>query len=177
MRGGSGELEQRRELVFGVNECATGGSEMTIPRLNIWKQDHAEQMSPMAAMRAKRNHSLADWGLSGLHAPERSDANLMPLILDCARVCTLYEITAPLEDGFGVYREPEIFQNHRLSRSPAPGLSAAACHKALSKLRGTTSSSSHAAEGYAPYSTCGTHTDYCVTGAVRSRFAALELVR
>ncbi|MEX2167768.1 MAG: methylmalonyl-CoA mutase family protein, partial [Pirellulales bacterium] len=104
------ELEQRRKLVVGVNEFVTDEPELTIPLLKIGKEAEAEQRKSMAAMRSKRDQALVDRRLNGLRDAARTDANLMPLILDCARAyCTLYEIRAALEDVFGAYREPVFF--------------------------------------------------------------------
>jgi methylmalonyl-CoA mutase, N-terminal domain len=48
--------------------------------------------------------------LIALRDASRTDANLMPFILDCARAyCTLYEIRAAMEEVFGAYREPVFF--------------------------------------------------------------------
>jgi methylmalonyl-CoA mutase N-terminal domain/subunit len=104
------ELEQRRKLVVGVNEFVTDEPELTIPLLKIGKEAEAEQRKSMAAMRAKRDQALVDRRLSELRDAARTDANLMPFILDAARAyCTLYEIRAALEDVFGAYREPVFF--------------------------------------------------------------------
>jgi len=104
------ELEQRRKLVVGVNEFVTDEPELTIPLLKIGKEAEAEQRTSMAAMRAKRDQAVVDRRLNELREAARTDANLMPFILDCARAyCTLYEIRAALEDVFGAYREPVFF--------------------------------------------------------------------
>ena len=104
------ELEQRRKLVVGVNEFVTDEPELTIPLLKIGKEAEEEQRKSMAAMRAKRDQAVVDRRLSELREAARTDANLMPLILDAARAyCTLYEIRAALEDVFGAYREPVFF--------------------------------------------------------------------
>jgi len=48
--------------------------------------------------------------LDALRTAARTDANLMPYIVDCARAyCKLYEIRAAMEDVFGAYREPVFF--------------------------------------------------------------------
>ena len=48
--------------------------------------------------------------LDALRDAARTDANMIPFILDCARAyCTLYEIRAAMEDVFGAYREPVFF--------------------------------------------------------------------
>jgi methylmalonyl-CoA mutase N-terminal domain/subunit len=45
-----------------------------------------------------------------LRAAARTEANLIPFILDAARAdATLYEIRAAMEETFGAYREPVFF--------------------------------------------------------------------
>jgi methylmalonyl-CoA mutase, N-terminal domain len=48
--------------------------------------------------------------LDALREAARSNTNMIPYILDCARAyCTLYEIRAAMEEVFGAYREPVFF--------------------------------------------------------------------
>ena len=64
----------------------------------------------MAALRARRDEARVAASLEALRQAARGTANVVPLILDCARAyCTLYEIRAALEDVFGAYREPVFF--------------------------------------------------------------------
>jgi methylmalonyl-CoA mutase, N-terminal domain len=64
----------------------------------------------MQKLRAGRDDARCTAALDALRDGARGTANLMPLILDCARsYCTLYEIRAAMEDVFGAYREPVFF--------------------------------------------------------------------
>jgi methylmalonyl-CoA mutase N-terminal domain/subunit len=64
----------------------------------------------MADLRRTRDDALVAQRLAALREAARGSANVVPLILDCARAyCTLYEIRAALEDVFGAYREPVFF--------------------------------------------------------------------
>ncbi len=104
------EFEQRRKLIVGVNEFVTDEPELGIPLLRIGEEAEREQRQRMAAMRAGRDNALVATRLEALRAAARGTANVVPLILDCARAyCTLYEIRAALEDVFGAYREPVFF--------------------------------------------------------------------
>ena len=104
------EFEQRRKLIVGVNEFVTDEPELGIPLLKIGEDAEREQRSNMARMRASRDNALVAARLEALREGARGTANVVPLILDCARAyCTLYEIRAALEDVFGAYREPVFF--------------------------------------------------------------------
>lgn len=104
------EIEQRRKLVVGVNEFTTDEPELTIPLLKVGAEAEAEQRARMADLRRTRDDALVKTRLDALRAAARTDTNVVPLILDCARAyCTLYEIREALEDVFGAYREPVFF--------------------------------------------------------------------
>ncbi|HET6681042.1 MAG TPA: methylmalonyl-CoA mutase family protein, partial [Gemmatimonadaceae bacterium] len=104
------EIEQRRRLVVGVNEFVTDEPELTIPTLRVGQQVDEDQRRRLAALRASRDGALCTQRIDALREAARTDANLIPYILDCARAnCTLYEIRAAMEDVFGAYREPVFF--------------------------------------------------------------------
>jgi methylmalonyl-CoA mutase N-terminal domain/subunit len=104
------ELEQRRKLVVGVNEFATDEPELSIPLLKISESTETEQRARMAEMRATRDSGLVEQRLNALREAAKTDANVVPYILDCARAyATLYEIRRAMEDVFGAYREPVFF--------------------------------------------------------------------
>jgi methylmalonyl-CoA mutase N-terminal domain/subunit len=104
------EIEQHRRLIVGVNEFVTEEPELTIPLLKIGAEAEAEQRRRMADLRRTRDDALVAQRLAALREAARGSANVVPLILDCARgYCTLYEIRAALEDVFGAYREPVFF--------------------------------------------------------------------
>lgn len=104
------EIEQNRRLIVGVNEFVTDEDELTIPLLKVGAEAEREQKARMAEMRASRDNELVNARLDSLREAAKTDANLMPYILDCARAyCTLYEIRAAMEDVFGAYREPVFF--------------------------------------------------------------------
>jgi methylmalonyl-CoA mutase N-terminal domain/subunit len=104
------EIEQRRRVIVGVNDFVTDEEELTIPLLKVGAEAEQEQKARMAQMRATRDNELVTQRLNALREAAKTDANLMPYILDCARAyCTLYEIRAAMEDVFGAYREPVFF--------------------------------------------------------------------
>jgi methylmalonyl-CoA mutase N-terminal domain/subunit len=104
------EIEQHRRLVVGVNEFVTDEPELTIPTLRVREEMTVQQTERLAKLRATRDNALVKQRLAELTAAAATNANLIPYILDCARVyCTLYEIRAAMESVFGAYREPVFF--------------------------------------------------------------------
>ena len=104
------EIEQHRRVIVGVNEFVTDGPALEIELLKIAEETEHEQRGRMAKMRATRDSALVEKRLTALREASGTSRNLMPYILDCARVyCTLYEIRAAMETVFGAYREPVFF--------------------------------------------------------------------
>jgi methylmalonyl-CoA mutase N-terminal domain/subunit len=104
------ELEQRRKLVVGVNEFVTDEPELSIPLLKISESTEQEQRARMAEMRSTRDNALVEQRLNALREAAKTNTNVVPYILDCARAyATLYEIRRAMEDVFGAYREPVFF--------------------------------------------------------------------
>ncbi|MGH7719301.1 MAG: acyl-CoA mutase large subunit family protein [Gemmatimonadaceae bacterium] len=104
------EVEQHRRLIVGVNEFVTGEPELPIPLLRVGEEVEHEQRERLRRLRETRDNALCAQRLEALTAAARTNENLLPHILDCARVyCTLYEIRAAMEKVFGAYREPVFF--------------------------------------------------------------------
>jgi methylmalonyl-CoA mutase N-terminal domain/subunit len=104
------EIEQHRKVVVGVNDFITDEPELTIPLLRIGAEAEREQRERLAQLRATRDNALCRQRLEALRDAARTDANLIPYILDAARAdATLYEIRAAMEEVFGAYREPVFF--------------------------------------------------------------------
>ena len=61
-------------------------------------------------MRARRDSEAVEAALGELREAAAGDANLMPNLLDCARVhATEGEIVASLQQVFGTYTETPVF--------------------------------------------------------------------
>jgi len=104
------EMEQHRKVVVGVNELVTEEPELTIPLLRIGEDTEHEQRARLAKLRATRDAARYEKAIASLRDAARTDANLIPFILDAARAdATLYEIRAAMEEVFGAYREPVFF--------------------------------------------------------------------
>jgi methylmalonyl-CoA mutase N-terminal domain/subunit len=104
------EMEQHRKVVVGVNELVTEEPELTIPILKISEDTEREQRERLAKLRATRDAERYRKAIDALRDASRTDANLIPYILDAARAdATLHEIRAAMEEVFGAYREPVFF--------------------------------------------------------------------
>ncbi len=104
------EIERRRRLIVGVNEFTEGSGGIEIDTLRIDKNVEPRQRERMAKLRAERDDARVAETLTALTAAAADGSNLVPRILDCARVyCTLYEIRAAMEEVFGAYKEPVFF--------------------------------------------------------------------
>ncbi len=68
------------------------------------------QRRQVASLRAERSAEKASTALRRLKEGAEGDANLMPLIIDCARAyVTEGEIVATLKEVFGLYKEVSLF--------------------------------------------------------------------
>ena len=97
-------------VIVGVNHFSEGSGDIEIDTLRIGPEVEERQVAKMAAMRAGRDDDAVQASLAALKGACESDENVVPYILDCARVyCTLYEIRAAMEEVFGAYKEPVFF--------------------------------------------------------------------
>jgi len=104
------DIEQHRKVIVGVNDFVTEEPELTIPLLKVAEGTEREQRERLAALRRTRDAARWQQSLDALRAASRTEANLIPFILDAARAdATLYEIRAAMEETFGAYREPVFF--------------------------------------------------------------------
>ena len=97
------ELERGERTVVGVNAYAEGDKRVPVtktdPRLE------PERIRQVRAFRAKRRQGEVDSHLHRLEDEARSDANLVPAILDSVRAhATLGEISDVLRVVFGTYK-------------------------------------------------------------------------
>ena len=97
------ELERGERTVVGVNAYAEGDERVPVtktdPRLE------PERIRQVRAFRAKRRQGEVDSHLHRLEDEARSDANLVPAILDSVRAkATLGEISDVLRTVFGTYK-------------------------------------------------------------------------
>ena len=104
------EVESGERVVVGVNHFLEGSQKIEIDTLTIDPAVEERQVRKIAEMRASRDDGAVRDALSALTATCRTDDNVVPKILDCARAyCTLFEIRAAMEEVFGSYKEPVFF--------------------------------------------------------------------
>lgn len=97
------EIESGERVVVGMNKFQIEEA----PPEGLLKVDPSVgelQAKKIAAMKAKRDGNAVNAALDVLKEAAKGDANLMPLILDCARkYCTEGEICGVLREVFGEY--------------------------------------------------------------------------
>ncbi len=104
-------VEKKKKIVVGVNSFEQGSEEMDIPILRIDAQVEKDQIAALERLREERDSGAVSAKLEALKKAAKSEnENLMPYLLDCARVyATEGEITDVLKGIFGVYKEPALF--------------------------------------------------------------------
>jgi methylmalonyl-CoA mutase N-terminal domain/subunit len=102
-------LEKGDKKIVGVN-CHTRTVEKPLEILRVSHEVEVEQKRLLGARRAERDESVVDAALQRLVAAARTDENMIPAMLDAARVeATLGEICDALRAEWGEYREPARF--------------------------------------------------------------------
>jgi methylmalonyl-CoA mutase N-terminal domain/subunit len=104
------EYDTRERIVVGVNDYTEGGS----GELEILRIDPAlerKQIGRVQAVRARRDGAAVERELAALRdAAAHDDRNLMPHLLECARVhASEGEIVEALQTVFGTYTETPVF--------------------------------------------------------------------
>jgi methylmalonyl-CoA mutase N-terminal domain/subunit len=104
------EIDSRRRIVVGVNEYRHE-DEAQLEILRIDPALERKQIGRVQAVRARRDSTAVDAALGALRdAAAHEERNLMPLLLDAARVhATEGEIVGALQDVFGAYTETPVF--------------------------------------------------------------------
>jgi len=104
------EIERGERVVVGVNRFQNPGETLTMDLLKIDPAVERRQRERLAELRASRASSEVESSLAALKEGAEGDANLMPLIISCARAyCTEGEIIGALREIFGEYRETALF--------------------------------------------------------------------
>ncbi|OFW59375.1 MAG: methylmalonyl-CoA mutase, partial [Candidatus Solincola sediminis] len=103
-------VERGERVIVGVNRFQVDGEELAIELLRIDPEVERRQRERLRELRGSRSAAPAEQALTALAEGARGDANLMPLIIACARAyVTEGEIIATLKEVFGEYREAAIF--------------------------------------------------------------------
>jgi methylmalonyl-CoA mutase, N-terminal domain len=103
------ELDERRRIVVGVNDFVQEGEAPT-PILRIDPALERKQTDRLRATRARRDGAAVEAALAELRRAAATDENLMPPIVEAARVrATEGEMIAALQEVFGTYTESPVF--------------------------------------------------------------------
>jgi methylmalonyl-CoA mutase N-terminal domain/subunit len=104
-----GEIDNGRRIVVGVNQYTEGDDDQH-PILRIDPALERKQIGRIQAVKARRDAESVELALANVRAAAGSDRNLMPLLVDAARVhATEGEIVAALQDVWGAYTETPVF--------------------------------------------------------------------
>jgi methylmalonyl-CoA mutase N-terminal domain/subunit len=104
------EIDAHDRIVVGVN-AHTEGDNFELPILRIDPALERKQVDRVQAVRAHRDGAAVERALAALReGAARERHNLMPNLLDCARVhATEGEIVQALQAVFGTYTETPVF--------------------------------------------------------------------
>jgi methylmalonyl-CoA mutase, N-terminal domain len=104
------EIDAGRRIVVGVN-AFTDGDDTHTPILRIDPELERKQIGRVQVVRARRDGAAVEAALAAIREiAARPDANLMPTLIDAARVhATEGEIVGALQDVWGAYTETPVY--------------------------------------------------------------------
>jgi methylmalonyl-CoA mutase, N-terminal domain len=103
------EIDSGRRVVVGVNSY-TEGDDAETPILRIDPTLERRQVGKLRAVKANRDTEAVETALADLKAAADAGRNLMPLLIDAARLhVSEGEIVAALQQVWGNYREQPVF--------------------------------------------------------------------
>jgi methylmalonyl-CoA mutase N-terminal domain/subunit len=103
-------LSRKRKILVGVNEFINEDEHLEIPILEIDESVERDQIRRLQELRQKRDNQAVRSRLDALKKTAAGTENLIPRLLDCARVyATLGEISAALINVFGEYQEQPFY--------------------------------------------------------------------
>jgi methylmalonyl-CoA mutase, N-terminal domain len=109
------QLEAGERVMVGVNkyESEAGAGDARVPLLRVDGAVQKGQVESLAAVKASRDRARVAAALEAVRAAAKAppgEANLMPPIIDAARVyCSQQEICDVLREVFGTYSDPAEF--------------------------------------------------------------------
>jgi methylmalonyl-CoA mutase N-terminal domain/subunit len=103
------EVDAKQRIVVGVNDYVNEGDD-EIPILRIEPEMERKQAGRLQVTRADRDAAEVERTLAELKAAAATEANLMPLYIECARArATEGEMVTALQEVFGRYTESPVF--------------------------------------------------------------------
>jgi methylmalonyl-CoA mutase, N-terminal domain len=103
------QVDRGERIVAGVNDYREG-DDADFEILRIDPDLERKQIGRGQAVRTRRDASAVEASLAALREAAATEANLMPLLLDCARVhASEGEVVSALQDVWGSYTETPVF--------------------------------------------------------------------
>jgi methylmalonyl-CoA mutase N-terminal domain/subunit len=103
------ELEAKQRVIVGVNRYQAA-DEAEVELLRIDPALEEKQIARVRSVRERRDAAAAEAALTKLGEGAAGSANLMPLIIECARAgVTMGEMCDALREQWGVWRETPVF--------------------------------------------------------------------
>ena len=103
-------LSDKRKIIVGVNEFVNEDEKLEIPILEIDESVERDQIASLKAVKEKRDNVAVRDNLDALQKAVKTNENLMPHLLDCARCyTTVGEISKTLMKVFGEFKEQAFF--------------------------------------------------------------------
>jgi methylmalonyl-CoA mutase N-terminal domain/subunit len=103
------EIDAKQRTVVGVNDNIDADEE-PLELLHVDPALERKQIGRLHAVRARRDGAAVERVLAALKQAARSDRNLMPDLLECARAhASEGEIIAALQEVFGTYTDSGIY--------------------------------------------------------------------
>lgn len=104
------EIENKDRIIVGVNDFKDQDEKIEIPLLQISSEVEINQREALNKLRAERDNEKVIKCLTALKQGAKSDTNLMPLLIECAKhYATLGEMVKVLKEVFGEYVEAAEF--------------------------------------------------------------------
>jgi methylmalonyl-CoA mutase N-terminal domain/subunit len=103
------KIDDHEQIVVGVNKY-TEGDDGETPILRIDPALERKQIGRVQAVRARRDGAEVERKLAELRTAAAGEANLMPILVECARVhATEGEMVDALQHVWGAYTESPVF--------------------------------------------------------------------
>ena len=103
------KIDAGERVVVGVNRY-TEGDDGETPLLRIDPELERKQIGRVQAVRARRDGAEVERKLAELRGAAAGEANLMPILIDCARAhATEGEMVDALQHVWGAYTESPVF--------------------------------------------------------------------
>jgi methylmalonyl-CoA mutase N-terminal domain/subunit len=103
------KIDDHEQIVVGVNRY-TEGDDGETPILRIDPALERKQIGRVQAVRARRDGAEVERKLAALRTAASTEANLMPALIECARVhATEGEMVDALQHVWGAYTESPVF--------------------------------------------------------------------